>query len=90
MQTIYLVLSAVVALAVSVPAILALARHYGMSDPRTQIAVAAVAGLMGSVVIASFRADLVPDHLERALAVTVVAGGSIAVIWLVWYGVRAR
>lgn len=90
MQTIYLVVSGVVALAVFIPAIMTLVRHYGMSDPRTQVAVATVAGLLGSVAVVSLRADVIPDAIERALAVVMVGAGTIAVLGLVWYGVRVR
>jgi hypothetical protein len=89
-QNIFLAVSGMLALAVSIPAILGLARRHGLSDPRTQVSVAVLGGLMGAVLVASLRADLVPDELEAILAASVVAAGSLAVIILAWHGVRAR
>lgn len=90
MQNIYLAITGMLALAVSIPAIMALAARHGMSDPRPQFAVAALAGLMGAVLVASLRSDLVPDELEALLVVSVVGAGSVAVIFLVWHGLRTR
>ncbi len=90
MQNIYLAIAGGLLLVAIIPVIVGLARRYGMADVRVQFVIAAIAGMMGAVLISSLRADLVPDELEWVLAAVALSVGSVAVVWLAWHGLHSR
>jgi hypothetical protein len=89
-QAIYLVVFIGVALALAVPIILWCSTRYGRQDPRTQLAIALTAGSIGSLIIVSLRADLVPDSLESVLRLVLIPVGTVVLVWLGWLVLRLR
>ncbi len=89
-QAIYLVILVGVMLAVAVPLILRFAANWGMRDVRTQFVVTVTAGVIGSTVIVSLRANLVPDSLEAVLRLAIIPVGTAALAWIGWLVVRTH